>query len=174
MTDEARKKTGQVVAGVVVLLLGVALFFDQLGSIRFYEIGRLWPLIVVAVGVSRLLGADGRQTRRRALVVLFIGVWLFIANMALFGLDWEHSWPLALVAVGLASLIAGIRRRRIHGAFLILLGGWMLAIVQNYRGLTWDNAWPLMMVTAGIYIVTTALLPRSRHGMCCDCEECCP
>ena len=173
MTDEARKRTGQIVAGVAVLLLGVALFLDELGSIRFYELGRLWPLIVVAVGVSRLLSAQDRHDRRGALVVLFIGVWLFITNLALFGLDWEHSWPLTLVAVGLASLIAG-GRRRIKGALLILLGGWMLAIVQNYRGLTWDNAWPLLMVFGGVYIVATALLPRSRHGMCCDCEECCP
>ena len=175
MTDKTRRRpTGQIIAGVVLVLLGITFFMDELGSTTFYDIGQLWPLIVVAVGASRLLSAESPRQRRGALVVLFIGGWLLISSLQLFGLDFDRSWPLVLMAVGLASLIAGGNRQRVKGTFLILLGGWMLAVVLNYRGLTWENAWPLMLVVGGIYIVATAFLPRLAHGSCCDCEECCP
>lgn len=174
MTDESRKRSGQIVAGIVVLLLGLVLFLDELGSIRFYDLGRLWPLIVVAVGASRLFNSEDREEVRGGLVVLLIGVWLLISSLELAGLDFEHSWPLVLVAIGLASLIAGTARRRVGGAFLMLLGGWMLAIVLNYQGLTWENSWPLMMVIGGIYIVASAFLPRPWHGADRDRKECCP
>ena len=165
MTEETKRgTTGQVVAGLVVLALGLALFFDKLGSVRLGDIGQLWPLIVVAVGASRLMKAETEKDRRGGWIVLFVGVWLLISSLALFGLDFEYSWPLVLVAVGLGNLIGGARAGEwVKGAFLIFLGGWMLAVVLHYQGLTWENSWPLMLVGGGLYIVVTAFLPRAAR-----------
>ena len=165
MTRETKRgTTGQVVAGLVVLLVGLALFFDELGSVRFGDIGQLWPLIVIAVGASRLMKAETAKDRRGGWVVLFVGVWLLISSLALFGLDFQYSWPLVLVAVGLGNVIGGTGAGEwVKGAFLILLGGWMLAVVLHYQGLSWQNSWPLMLVGGGLYIVVTAFLPRAAR-----------
>lgn len=55
--DYRRPVGGKIIAGVVLLLIGAS------GSFLPFDIGQLWPLIPIAVGVAILFGFFFRQRR---------------------------------------------------------------------------------------------------------------
>ena len=63
------KKSGQLIAGLIVTAVGVMLMFERFANVDIYGVYRLWPLIVIAIGVARLVepggGEEGRRKRRR-------------------------------------------------------------------------------------------------------------
>lgn len=52
---------GVVIPGVVLVLFGVAMLFEELDYWYFYDVAKYWPLILIAFGIGILLNA-----RRRA------------------------------------------------------------------------------------------------------------
>ena len=117
-----------VVAGGVLLTLGVAMLMTPAEDLRL-EFGRLvGPLIMIVIGTTILLGnracaekptADDttRQRRRAAhrnrstsgLWMIGIGCWLLVSQTHLFGLGFGTSWPLLLIVMGLLLMIRGWR-----------------------------------------------------------------
>ncbi len=52
---------GVVIPGVVLVLFGVAMLFEELDYWYFYDVAKFWPVILIAFGIGILLNA-----RRRA------------------------------------------------------------------------------------------------------------
>lgn len=162
-------RTGQLVAGLVVLTVGILLLVDRLGPWEIYGWTRLWPLIVIAVGLSRFVGEDDAGRRGSGAFLVLLGVWFLINTFEIFGLDWDESWPLLLILIGLGRFaFPRGGRARGRGVFLILLGLWFQLTVLGVWGLDWDESWPLLIVFAGIFIVWQAFeaarRPRSEEG----------
>ncbi len=88
-------RTRQVILGVLFVAGGVILLLHQLNI--FYVFG-LWPLLIVGLGVSRLLGACCAHGRRDGLWLLAIGLWLSLNEFT--ALRYRDTWPLLLVAIG--------------------------------------------------------------------------
>ncbi|HMM41688.1 MAG TPA: DUF5668 domain-containing protein, partial [Thermomicrobiales bacterium] len=57
----ARLDTGRILVGLVLITLGVLLGLERSGVIGDFNVWSLWPLVIVAVGVSMLL--SDRATR---------------------------------------------------------------------------------------------------------------
>ncbi len=152
-----RKQSGQLIAGLIVLGLGLSMALQHLLDFRIYNLSGLWPLIVIAIGAARLLGAEDRRQRGSALVLTFVGVWLLINTLGLFGLDWGESWPLLLILIGCAKLIAPDDGRRSSGVLLILIGAWASVNVFELWGLYWENSWSIALIIVGLFIVWKAL-----------------
>jgi hypothetical protein len=103
-------------AAVVLIGLGV-LFLLQTSGIFGFEFDRLWPLILIALGVwmfARRQGVvgprysrHGRPYRTGSLVgptvLVTIGGLHLIEN--LHGPEWGRTWPVLLLAIGLAKLL---------------------------------------------------------------------
>lgn len=152
-----RKKNGQLIAGLIILGLGVLLALQHVLDFRIYNLYRLWPLIVIAVGAARLASAEDQSQQGSALTLTFVGAWLLINTLELFGLDWGESWPLLLILLGCAKLIAPENGRRSSGIFLILIGGWASLNVFEIWGLYWENSWSIALIVVGLFIVWKAL-----------------
>jgi LiaF transmembrane domain/LiaI-LiaF-like transmembrane region len=165
------KGWSQLTAGLVLLVLGGALLLARLDVVRVSDVRHLWPLIVIAFGVSRLFSDRHRQ--RHALTFIFIGCWLLINTLGLFGLDWGVSWPLVLVAVGLGRVLGCTTTAgRAQGVFLILLGAIFQAMTLGYLGLDFDLTWPLVLVAIGLWIILRAFLDgHSGSGKESDLEQ---
>lgn len=97
-------------AAIILIGLGL-LFFLQTSGIFNLSFDRTWPAILVALGVwllIRRLGTPGYAdgTRKGSFtgpaVLLTIGVLVLIQNFH--GLGFERTWPVLLLAVGLAKL----------------------------------------------------------------------
>ena len=112
----------RMVIGLGLVGLGIALTVGQFGG--FFIASRLWPLLLIALGIGKLLaapaprvagcavgdgvmgvdrgvGLSGFQARRGAWLIV-IGFWLLLDQLRIFRAG--DSWPLLLVAVGLGMV----------------------------------------------------------------------
>lgn len=143
--DEVRTRIGaQLLIGLTVVALGVLFTLDNLDLIRSGPILRWWPIVVVLIGVSKLVGyGSGRHVLAGGLITT-AGLWLLLSSIDAVPWGFWDLWPLALVFVG-GSLIAGsLRRPRVVGAdgdprdqanLFVMMGGVEHKMVsQQFRG----------------------------------------
>jgi len=91
---------GRLVFGLVLVGLGLFFLLDRFGLVRFDLPWRWWPLILVALGVGKFLRPGDRGDAQGGVWLIFVGAWLIANFEGFFGLDWDNSWPLFLVAGG--------------------------------------------------------------------------
>lgn len=100
----ARLDTGRILVGLVLITLGVLLGLERSGAIGDFNVWSLWPLVIVAIGVSMLLSDDA--TRIGGLIVTGVGVVLLGQSLGLFsGNVWGIFAALVLVGLGLVILL---------------------------------------------------------------------
>jgi len=149
---QARGRGGQLAAGLILAGIGVALLLAESGWLSGISLHRLWPLILVAVGATRVIGGD-RDDQKGGYIVLFMGCWMLANTLNLYGLHWANSWPLPMVAVGLALLLAARGRERANGVFMIVVGLIFLSATTDLLGLGLEETWPLALILVGLWIV---------------------
>ncbi len=115
----ARQRVGGLTGGVILLVLGVLFLASNLGYIVPIRVARWWPFLLIALGLARLLSTTGDGERRRGgHWLLVVGIYGWVSEWRLFGLDWGTAWPIFLIASGLmiasghTVLTVGWRSRR--------------------------------------------------------------
>ena len=96
--DDAQRK--QIKIGAVLIAIGMMLVANRL---QLPWVWRLWPAVLIVVGVPKLLAADV-DTRARGVWVTSIGAILILHTLGAASL--RFTWPLFLVPLGLALLLA--------------------------------------------------------------------
>ena len=108
------RQASQVTKGMVIIVIGLLLLAgqvhiawdwdDEFGRV---DAGRLWPLILLTIGVGRFLAPreDGRWSG--GVVLLFLGGVLLMHTLDVMSL--RDSWPLFIVAGGLSIMFSGHR-----------------------------------------------------------------
>ena len=148
MTEKT--KTGQLVAGVILVGLGVVMALERFSGFQIYGLYRLWPLIVIGLGVARLLAGKTTKERSSGLFLLFLGGWFLINTLRIYGLDWGESWPILLILLGLSRLILPEDGRRSSGFLLLAIGLWTFINVFEIGGLYWENSWSIGLIIVGL------------------------
>ena len=109
-TSGSGSRSGALVGGVILVALGLLFFVDrhaQLGG-GFWK---LWPFAMVAIAAVKLANARDWSERRGALWLLFVGGWLLVNTLGVFGLDWGTSWPLLVIGMGVLLVLDAWGRR---------------------------------------------------------------
>jgi hypothetical protein len=88
----------RVIFGLVLVGLGVLFLLENVGLLG--PLGAWWPLILFAIAAGRAI--EGRIGG--ALFFVLLGSWFLAVTHHWYGLTYENSWALVLVAVG-ASLV---------------------------------------------------------------------
>jgi LiaF transmembrane domain len=107
-------RSPQVVVGLLIMLLGFGFLFDRMDVWHVHLSAHFWPLFPLFFGVARVL--DGPRVTRRGRPVrngvwlICIGIWGLISEFQIFGLDYETSWPLLIVAAGLNMVWRSLER----------------------------------------------------------------
>jgi hypothetical protein len=131
ITEEQSTRTvrpGPIAAGVVVLLLGVAMLVDLTGIVEVHAGQLIAPFFLIAMGAAKVLekcdgeastagdAEFGERVRRRrrggrtgGIWLIGVGVWMLISQTHLFGLTFHSSWPILLVMAGVIMVIRGMR-----------------------------------------------------------------
>lgn len=96
--------TGRVILGLVVMWLGVLWTLDNLNILESEPILRYWPVVLVAVGMSKLLGLWGRRNVIAGSIFTVVGMWMLLEQLDVISVSFWTLWPLALVAIGIGML----------------------------------------------------------------------
>jgi len=81
----------------MMIAVGTMFLFERFGYISTGQVWRLWPLVVICIGLVHLVRPD---SGRPSIFLLLVGIWLQISTLELFGLDFGQSWPLLIIFVG--------------------------------------------------------------------------
>lgn len=135
--------TGRLVAGVMILGLGLVFLLD---NFEIIDAGRLfdwWPVLLIGAGVSHLLQ---REPGRRGWGTVLVagGAFFLLRNFHIVHWRWREVWPFLFVLMGASLVWRSLRRPRAGGAtsevrgdvneFAILGGGERAVRSREFRG----------------------------------------
>lgn len=117
MPSEPRQDSRHVLWGIVLIAIGLLMLGGQLEidaapwGIRL-NLGRLWPVILIVIGLARLVTARREGRAAAGVWLIFVGGLLLLHTYDVLRLT--DSWPLFIVAGGV-SIIFGDRAGRRRG-----------------------------------------------------------
>lgn len=117
--DEGRR-ISRIVGGLMLLILGAVFLLQNFGMLHAGRVGDYWPLLLVWVGLTRMIGGSrGRHHFASGVVILALGVAFQLDRL---GIVWIHArdfWPLLLVVAGVALVAESVmgRQRPQSGSF---------------------------------------------------------
>jgi hypothetical protein len=134
----------RLVFGLLVVALGVILLLDQLGVADASVILRWWPALTLAYGLMLLTGICSRRSPIAGILVSFFSGWLLLERLDILHRSPWDLWPLVLVVIGAAMVIAALRG---HGsavaaergastlrAFALFSGAGRKVVSEDFRG----------------------------------------
>lgn len=109
----ASRRSGAIVAGLVILGIGIGLLLENVGLLPRNNMWQYWPMILVVLGAVKLLLPEEPHDRISGLWFVFLGGWLQASLSQVYGLSFATSWPILLIAIGIRLLFARPRKCRI-------------------------------------------------------------
>jgi LiaF transmembrane domain len=116
--------TGRVAAGAIIMTMGLVMLFDR-SELLGDNLWHAFPgFVLIALGLVSLANTNydckgRRQSPLNGVWLIFIGSWLTMNFLHLFGFNWINSWPLVIVAGGtmivLKEVFPGLREERGKG-----------------------------------------------------------
>ena len=97
----------RLTVGIVLIVLGVLFFVDQLDVFEMDVLWTMWPLILIGIGISKLTRPAGSGGRRGGAVLIVLGTWLQLDALQIVYVD--DSWPFLLIAVGAMMVVNSLR-----------------------------------------------------------------
>lgn len=89
---------GRLVLGITVMVLGLALALDNFGLFHVRNVFRLWPVILIVIGLTRVSQSVRHGGRPEGHVMTLIGLGLLLMNFGLLG--FRQALAFFLLAVG--------------------------------------------------------------------------
>jgi len=103
--------SGMVLGGIIVLV-GLAILLDNMGIVRFHDVWRYWPILLIGYGVSRVLGGASVSGYVWGGAVALIGAFVLLDNLDIVVFNFDYIWPMLVIAFGLSMLLRALDRRR--------------------------------------------------------------
>ena len=94
------KQASHMTMGLVVVAVGLIMLAGQLDW--GWNFGRLWPVILIVVGVGKFL-SNAEDAVASGVTFVFLGGIFLMHTFRIFTLG--HSWPLFIVMAGLSMLL---------------------------------------------------------------------
>jgi predicted membrane protein len=115
MTDQASgRATGRLVAGGLLISVGLLFTLDNFGIVRAGDLFQYWPLLLVGAGLTKILQSRQGEHRAAGFVLLAVGVIFLLRTFDVVWFRVRDLWPLLFLVVG-GLLIWRSARRRIPG-----------------------------------------------------------
>lgn len=105
-----------MIAGGILILLGVLFTLDNFGIVQAGDLFRYWPLFLVGFGLLRISQAHYSEQRVAGAVLVGVGVLLLLRTLHLLYFHLRTVWPIFLVIAGLLLVWRASRRRDPSGS----------------------------------------------------------
>ena len=103
--NKDRIPLGKLAIGIVLLLVGILSFTDYLDVYDIEDLVRLWPALLIFIGVSSEIDALRERRDGGGYILAAIGVWLLFAINHFFGLTARTAMPLGIAVIGLGIIV---------------------------------------------------------------------
>lgn len=104
-----------IIIGALIVAAGLAILLDNLGIVRVHDIWRFWPLIMVALGISKALESRSPAGQVWGGLIALIGVAFLLDSLHIQILNFDVTdvvWPIAIIGFGVYLLLRAMDRRR--------------------------------------------------------------
>jgi predicted membrane protein len=91
---------GGIVAGGMLVLIGLAFLLDNMGIISIRYLWRFWPMLVILAGVLNFL----YRHRPWGTLLMLAGIVLQLNQLGITHFGWAQFWPMILIGLGLFVL----------------------------------------------------------------------
>lgn len=108
----SRNPVAQVVIGLSVLAIGVAVLMTNMGLVELPSIGLYWPVLLILFGLGKMLAARAVNERVSYGFLILIGLALQLNRLGYDVFHFRTLWPLVLMVVGGAVLYQALSGRR--------------------------------------------------------------
>ena len=130
----------RILAGLLILLVGVGALLDSLGIFSFWQLASTWwPLAVIAAGVLSII-ANARQYIT-GVILIAVGVILQLSRLDMLQVNvWSLIWPAAIIAVGVSVLFnhtsrpKNVSKEGRDDISAVFAGSETINKTQNYQG----------------------------------------
>ena len=102
---------GRLILGIGVILVGLLLTLDNFGILEADDLFVYWPVILIAVGISKLFGRNPYRLLFAA-ALIGLGSWILLFNLEVVAIQpWDFFWPVLLILGGAALTMGALRHR---------------------------------------------------------------
>ena len=109
-------KTGvtssRLVAGTVVIILGILLTLNNLGKIEVGDYLHFWPVALIAFGMAVFLESSKMPGRFAGGTLMLAGTLMLLNNLGVIRFRLHDWWPLLLILLGISIIWRGYDRAR--------------------------------------------------------------
>ncbi len=102
---------GAFILGLGIFVLGIILMLDNFGVIDGTALAPYWPVLLIVVGLSHLIGPASTRKTFWGLSWIAVGAIILLNNLGVIAVGIAVLWPVILVILGVNLLMRGIRRR---------------------------------------------------------------
>ena len=111
-TPASPRTTGRIVAGAILLGLGVLFLLDNFGLVDAGNLFRYWPLILLGLGLTKLIAPGRPEERVGGVVLTILGGAFFLRALHIPWFRLRLFWPVLLLVLGASLLWQALRGRR--------------------------------------------------------------
>ncbi|MGH9583170.1 MAG: LiaI-LiaF-like domain-containing protein, partial [Bryobacteraceae bacterium] len=97
---------------VFLVCAGAVLFLDNIGLLAVHDVWAYWPLIFVAMGISRAANISCGLSRFWGGLLVLGGIGLVLNNLGLLYIRGDLFWPLLLIVFGAMTLLKTVDQHR--------------------------------------------------------------
>ena len=151
--EAGARVTPRLIAGLVVLGLGMLFLYHELTGDDIDRVLRYWPLALILLGATMLWGggrqrrpSGQRQSQFWGLFWVAVGSWFLLESLDVIRYDpWDLFWPVLVLAIGASIVWRSLRGPRparegapdlaqTFSAFAVMSGVGLRNASQEFRG----------------------------------------
>ena len=107
-SNKPHHRSGHWVSGLILIGIGSLLLLERLALVGSGTWIQYWPFIIAIVGVGRIIDARSAAHVARGGFLIFVAFWLYTCMTHTWGLNFQNSWPVVLIALGLRHIASGL------------------------------------------------------------------
>lgn len=107
-----RRRVSYLIGGSLLLLVGALFALQNLGIVHAGRPGDYWPLLLVWVGLTRMLGPGRSRHFASGVVIVVLGLFFQLDRLGVVWIRARDFWPIILVVAGIALIADSIIGRR--------------------------------------------------------------
>jgi predicted membrane protein len=90
-----------VLPGLILIAIGTLFLLDHMDIIHMGSLWKFWPLILIALGFSKLLVEHNRVS---GVLLILVGAYFQLNHLGILNLSWNTFWPVILIVGGILMI----------------------------------------------------------------------